>query len=340
MNPYERMSARLQGGPVDRPPNFDIFMTFAARRIGRPLRDYYLDYRALVDANRYVIENFDIDLVQAISDPYRETADFGAEIEFPEDDMPLSKIPLLKEPDDIKKLVRPHPATGKRMSDRLEAIRMFREQVGGEYPIMGWVEGALAEAVDLRNINNLMLDLVMRPEWVEELCEICTEVAIDFARAQIEAGADIIGLGDAVGSLVSPAMYRQFALPYEQRIFATVHEMGALARLHICGNTNKIVGDMVESGADIIDLDYMVDMGAAAAKFGDRVSFCGNFNPVSVMLDGTPEEAYAATLRCMEIGGPRAISAAGCEIPQDTPDENLRAQSHALADFGMRSPAR
>jgi uroporphyrinogen decarboxylase len=334
MNACERMTARLAGDAVDRPPNFNIFMTFAARRTGKPLREYYLDCRVLVEANMYVIEKFDIDLVQAISDPYRETADFGAKIEFPDDDMPLSKIPLLREPADLRKLVMPNPYTGKRMSDRLEAIRIFREQVGDDYPIMGWVEGALAEAADLRGVNSLMLDLFDRPEWVEELCAICVEVAVDFARAQIEAGADIIGLGDAVGSLINPQLYRRFALPYEQRIFEVVHGMGALARLHICGNTSKIVDAMVESGADIIDLDYMVDMELAAANYGERVSFCGNFDPVAVLLQGSPEDVYNASIHCMEIGGLRAFSAGGCEVPMWTPDENLQAQSQALVDFG------
>ncbi len=334
MNAMQRYTARLKGEPVDRPPNFDIFMQFAAHHIGQPLAAYYQDYRVLVDANLAVMRDFDIDIAQAISDPFRETHDFGAAIEFPPDDLPISTTPLLADPDDLRKLQPPSPYTGKRMSDRLEAIRSFREQVGGEAPIMGWVEGALAEAADLRGPAEIMLDLALQPEWVEELLEICTEVAIAFARAQIEAGADIIGLGDAVGSLVSPPMYRRFALPYEQRIFAAVHEMGAIARLHICGNTNRIVADMVESGADIIDLDWMVDMAGAAETYGDRVSFCGNQDPVVVMLEGAPDEVYAAARHCMEIGGPRSISNAGCEIPLGTPHENLHAQSQALRDFG------
>ena len=334
MNAMQRYTARLKGEPVDRPPNFDIFMQFAAHHIGQPLAAYYQDYRVLVDANLAVMRDFDIDIAQAISDPFRETHDFGAAIEFPPDDLPISTTPLLADPDDLRKLQPLSPYTGKRMSDRLEAIRSFREQVGGEAPIMGWVEGALAEAADLRGPAEIMLDLALQPEWVEELLEICTEVAIAFARAQIEAGADIIGLGDAVGSLVSPPMYRRFALPYEQRIFAAVHEMGAIARLHICGNTNRIVADMVESGADIIDLDWMVDMAGAAETYGDRVSFCGNQDPVVVMLEGAPDEVYAAARHCMEIGGPRSISNAGCEIPLGTPHENLHAQSQALRDFG------
>lgn len=334
MSSYERFVARLGGQPVDRVPNFDILMTFAAHYIRQPLSRYYLDYRVLVEANLAVAADFTIDILQAISDPYREAADFGLEVEFPADGLPISRRPLIVEPDDLKKLVRPTPETGRRMSDRLEAIRRFREQAGGEIPIMGWVEGALAEACDLRGMSQVMLDLFDRPEWLTELLEVCSEVAIAFARAQVEAGADIIGLGDAVCSQISPKMYRQFALPYEQRIFQAVHEMGAVARLHICGNTTRILPDMLQSGADIVDLDWMVDLERAAQLVADRVALCGNFDPVAVMLQGTPEQVRAATLACVQKGGRRLFSAAGCEIPDGTPVENLLAQRDALGQVG------
>jgi MtaA/CmuA family methyltransferase len=331
MNAYERVTARLQGAPVDRPPNFDIMMQFAAHYINEPLSRYYQDYRVLCAANFAVQEAFSLDILQAISDPYREAADFGAVIEYPDDDLLLCKNPLLAEPEDLLKLGRPDPATGRRMSDRLEAVRLFRERAGGQIPIMGWVEGALAEAADLRGVSTLMTDLVDRPEWVTDLLEHIVEVEIAFARAQVAAGADIIGLGDAVASQVSRRAYRRFALPYEQRIFAAVHEMGALARLHICGDTSHILADMAETGADIIDLDWMVDMGRAAGIFGPRQSVCGNQDPVAVMLQGTPDTVRAATLACMAAGGARSISAAGCEIPDGTPHENLLAQAATLA---------
>ena len=330
MNSYERFTARLAGQPVDRIPNFDIFMTRAAHHIGQPLSRYYLDHRKLVEANLVVAEDFHLDILQAISDPYREAADFGLEVEFPADDLPINRQPLLQTPDDLKKLVPPNPATGRRMSDRLDAIRLFREIAGGEIPIMGWVEGALAEASDLRSMYLTMTDLVRRPEWLTELLEICAEVEIAFARAQVEAGADIIGLGDAVCSQISPKMYRQFALPYEQRIFAAVRAMGAVGRLHICGNTTRLLPDMLQSGADIIDLDWMVGIELAAQLYDNKVAICGNFDPVAVMLQGTPETVHAATRECIQKGGERLFSGAGCEIPDRTPRENLLAQYSAL----------
>ena len=336
MNAYQRMSKRLRGEQVDRPPNFDIMMTFAAHHIDQPLSRYYLDHRVLCQANMAVLEDFALDIVQAISDPYREAADFGLEVEFPEDGLPVRRAPLLKEPADLAKLKPPDPYTGRRMSDRLAALRSFREQVGGEVPIMGWVEGALAEAADLRGEGTLLVDLHDRPDWVNDLLEMCTQVEIAFARAQVEAGADIIGLGDAIASQVSPRMYHKFVLPYEQRIFSAVREMGALARLHICGDISHLVPHVAESGADIIDLDWMVDMRRAAEIFGDYPVICGNFDPVAIMLQGTPEQVRDATFDCLQEGGPRCISAAGCEIPDGTPVENLLAQARALREYGER----
>jgi MtaA/CmuA family methyltransferase len=334
MNSFERVMKRLRGQPVDRPPNFDIMMTFAAHYIGQPLSRYYLDWRVLCEANLAVQRDFALDIVQAISDPYREAADFGAAVEFPEDDLPLCRTPLLSAQADLNKLKPVDPGSGRRMSDRLAAVRGMHERVGGTVPVMGWVEGALAEAADLLGVTELMTGLTDQPGWIEELLERCLEVEVAFARAQIDAGADMIGLGDAVASLVSPAMYRQFALPYEQRIFAAVHNGGALARLHICGDTTHLLPAMATSGADIIDVDWMVSFEQAAATLGGRAAICGNFDPVAVMLQGTETEVRRAVMSCLEVGGARSFSAAGCEIPDGTPRANLLAQARALADFG------
>jgi MtaA/CmuA family methyltransferase len=167
---------------------------------------------------------------------------------------------------------------------------------------------------------------------VDELLERCVQIGIAFARAQVEAGAHIIGLGDAIASQVSPAMYRRFALPFERRIFDAVHEAGALGRLHICGDTARIVGAMAESGADIVDLDWMVDLDAARGHYGDTgPAVCGNFDPVAVFFSGSPRTVREAVLRCLEVGGPRCISAAGCEVPDGTPVENMLAHRDTLS---------
>ena len=336
MNSLERLQCVLQAQPVDQTPNFDIFMTRAARQISAPLSRYYQHYRVLVEANLAVWQAFQLDIVQAISDPYREAADAGLAVEFPDDGLPLSRQPLIVEPEDLDQVRFPAARFGPRMIDRLEAVVALRAQVGDRVPVMGWVEGALAEAADLRGMNCVMMDLVMRPAWLRELLEKCTEVAIAFAGSQIDAGAHIIGLGDAVASQVSPRMYRQFALPYEQRIFAAIKAKGAIPRLHICGNITHLLPDIGRAGADIVDLDWMVDLRQASVIL-NGLALCGNLDPVAVYLQGTPETVRAGLLANAAVGYPRWISAAGCEIPEQTPADNLLAQAQTLRDLAGRA---
>ena len=336
MNSLDRLQALLAGQPVDRTPNFDIFMTLAAHTIGAPLSRYYLDYRVLVQANLAVLQTYHLDIVQTLSDPYREAADCGLAVDFPTDWLPINKIPLIQETGDLHGVAFAGKTFGPRMTDRIEAVRALREQVGNEVPVMGWVEGALAEAADLRGVSTLLVDLAERPAWVHELLEACTAMEIAFAEAQIAAGAHIIGLGDAIASQISPRMYRIFALPYEQRIFAAVRAAGAIPRLHICGNTTHLLRDIATCGAQIVDLDWMVDLGQAAQAL-EGLAVCGNLNPVSVFLQGTPEQVRLGVLANAAAGGGRWISAAGCEIPDSTPPANLHAQTQALAELARLS---
>lgn len=337
MNSLQRLHNLLAGKPIDRTPNFDIFMARAVRHIGVPLSKYYLDHRVLCEANLAVLKDFDLDIVQAISDPYREAADAGLDVEFPRDNLPLSKTPLITEPEMLSKVIFPVQNFGARMIDRLEGIRVLREQVGDEVPVMGWVEGALAEASDLRGMTNVMIDLLRRPAWLKDLLEKCVEVAISFASAQIDAGAHIIGLGDAVASQISPRMYREFALPYEQRIFEAIKAKGGIPRLHICGKTTHLLKDMAQSGAQIIDADWMVDLRQAADTF-EGLAVCGNLDPVAVFLQGDTERVRQGIFANAAAGGPRWISAGGCEIPEDTLAENIHSQNEALRELaGMQS---
>jgi uroporphyrinogen decarboxylase len=334
MNSYERVMNRLHGKPVDRVPNFNIIMGFGAHYVGATLSQYLLDHRYMVKSNLAMVSDFDIDILQTLTDPFRESADFGLEVEFPEDGLPKRICPLLEPGDDLKKVPLIDPGSGRRMSDRIEAVRMLHEQANKVVPVMGWVEGAMAEANDLLGDSIMMTAFYDVPEWLTALMERITEVEIAFARIQIDAGADIIGLGDAIASIVSPSMYRKFALPYEKRIFDAVHEKGALARLHICGNTTKILPDMLASGADFIDTDWMVDYARAAEAFGDRAGLVGNFDPVKVMYSGSEQTIEEATLHCLKVGGSRSFSAAGCEIPDGTPQQNLRIHARVLREAG------
>jgi MtaA/CmuA family methyltransferase len=331
MTPYERVFSRLAGKPVDRIPNLNIVMTFAAKYIGASYGKYAKDYHCLVEGNLAVCDRFGIDMLSAISDPCRETADLGANIVFPEDGVPQCKDFLLKEYSDIRKLSVRNPLESERMLDRIRAIKLFKSEASQRYPILGWVEGAFAQANDLRGMTALMADIYLEPEFVEELLGICIEQEIAFAEEQANAGADFIGIGDAAASLVGPSVYESLILPCEKKLVDAIHAAGAKAKLHICGNTGKLLDLMPRTGADIIDVDWMVDFGKAAEAFGTH-SLCGNFDPVGVLLRGSADMVRSAVHGCISVARSNTFIAAGCEVPRDTPEENLLAVMEALEE--------
>jgi len=330
LTPKERVFRRLKGESVDKIPNLNIIMAFTANYISVPYSKYVTDFRYLVEGNIKSCDRFGIDMVSAISDPFRESSGFGADIIFPEDDVPKCTNYLIKDYTQLKNLKPVDPSRNERMQDRVNAVAMYKKEVGDRYPILGWVEGPFAEANDLRGMSQIMTDIFDEPESLRELLEICLEQAVMFAAAQVRAGADFIGVGDAAASLVGPRLYEDFVLPYEKRLIDRIHNEGAKVKLHICGNITSILDLLPQSGADMIDVDWMVDFRKANESFAGKCCACGNFDPVEVLLRGSVDDVKNAVKKCLGEGNTDCIIAAGCEVPKHTPHENLDAVNEML----------
>ncbi len=331
MNGRERILSHLNGRPVDRLPLMPITMHFACDLIGAKYRDYCTDYRVLVDGQLRTAEKFGFDYVNTMSDPAREAADCGAVVEYFANQPVaiLEEQALLTDKTKLLGLKIPDPLGGGRMHNGIKALALFKEKLHGEKLIEGWIEGPCAEAADLRGINNLMLDFFDDPQFVRDLFEFVLETELRFARVQVAAGADSIGIGDAAASLVGPQIYNEFIWPYEKRMVDGIHALGAKVRLHICGNTRAILEGIGKLGCDIVDLDSLAPLSQGRTKMGVNQVLLGNINPVTVMRDGNAESVTQAVAECHRQAGARYIVGAGCEIPRDTPPDNLRT----LADY-------
>ena len=331
MTGRERIQRHLEGKPVDTLPAMPITMMWAADQLGVPYGRYVQDYRILAEAQILVAEKFDFDHVSVISDPAREVTDLGGAVEFYPDQPPaiIEAGALLADKTKLVHLKIPDPLAGGRMTDRIQGVALLKEKVGHDKYIEGWIEGPCAMGADLRGINTLMLDFYDDPQFVRDLFAFSVEMEIEFARRQIEAGVDIMGIGDAAASLVGPRFYEQFVWPYEKQLIDAIHEMGAKVRLHICGDTRFILKPMAQLGADMIDLDYFVPMDQARTEMGSDQVLLGNLDPVRKVRDGTPETVYQALEICYRQTAPRYIVGAGCEIARNTPEENI----HAMVRF-------
>jgi MtaA/CmuA family methyltransferase len=331
MNGLERYIATLEGTPVDHLARLPILMQFAAEHIGSNYAAFASDYRVLAESNIVCAREFGIDQMNTMSDPYRETQGYGAKIIYERDMVPYCEKHPLEDDPDLDKLPRPNPLEATRMRDRIDAVRTYHDQVGGEFSIMGWVEGPAAEAADLRRLDNYFMDLVDDEGYAGALMDACVDVALEFAKPQIEAGADTIGIGDAAASQVSADVYERLILPREQRLVRGLKAMGARVRLHICGNTTHLLPGIESLGIDIIDVDHMVDLQTVRAILGRKTVIAGNLDPVTDVLRSTPEAVRRAVLDCYAMAGNPFMVNAGCEIPSATPVENLKALCEPVA---------
>ncbi len=327
MKSRERVINFIQGSETDCLPFMPITMTFAARQISANYFDYAMDHRVMVEAQVHTAQKFDFDYVSCISDPCREAADCGSNIIYAEDDPPGIDHykSLLADKTVLDHLKVPDPLGGGRMHDRVKAAALFKKEIGDEKLIEGWIEGPCAEAADLRGINTIMLDFYEDPSFVQRLFEFVIKIELDFAKAQIDAGIDIMGIGDAASSLVSPQLYEEFVWPYQKRLVDGVHEMGAMVRLHICGNTRHILEGMGRLGCEIVDLDWMSPLSEGREKMPPSQVLLGNIDPVAVLRNGTPDSVRDAIAECHRQAGSRYIVSAGCEVTRDTPAENIWA---------------
>jgi MtaA/CmuA family methyltransferase len=326
----------LDGRPVDCLPVMPITMMFAADQIGAKYFAYTTDYHVLAEAQIRTAEEFDFDHVSAIAET-REAPDCGAVVEY-FDDHPASIVEsqaLLADKKTLAQLKVPDPLGGGRMHDRVKGIALLKRRVGHTKIVEGWMEGPCGASADLRGINTLMIDFYDDPVFVRDLFDFVLEVGMRFARAQVEAGADVIGIGDPAASLVGPKVYQEFVWPYEKKMVDGLHALGARARLHICGNTRGILKDMGRLGCDHVDLDSMTPVAEARKKMGPAQVVLGNLDPVRDLCNGTPQSVYSAVAECHRQAGPLYIVGAGCEVPRDTPAANV----HALVRYARQNHA-
>jgi MtaA/CmuA family methyltransferase len=330
MKSLERVRNLIAGKPVDRLPAQPMIMMMGAKYLGIPYIEATQDGRKLAEGQLKIAEDFDIDCLLTCSDPAREVVDIAGEgsVEWLTDQGPVinEDKAALSDSLQLRKLKLPDPFGGGRMHDRIKAIEIMRKAVGQDKSVVGWVEGPLALGAELRGLNRIMTDFFDDEKFVDDLLDFTMEVAIQYADAQIAAGADTIGVSDAAASMMGPEFYLRFLHARQDRVFRHIKTKhpGILTRQHICGQTEPLLEKMKELPVDIYELDYPVDLFTAKKIMGDRV-ISGNVSTVTTLMNGSPDDVYAAAHQCHQACGGRFIVGSGCEVSPLTPLENLRA---------------
>jgi len=340
MTSLERCLAVLAGQQPDRIPVVPQTFMFAAETAGYRIGELTHNARKMaaaqvVSQDRYgydgcVIDFDDASLAEAC----------GARVIFRDEEPAIvdDSAPVVKTWGDLDRLKLPDPMRDGRLPVWLEATRLLVERIGDHVWIMGRADqGPFSLACLLRGPEQMMMDLMDEENHlhIDRLIEFCRQACGRFALAQLAAGAHATSIGDSFAgpNLISPQLFRRFALEPEIALAREVQAAGRPFSIHICGNTNQIIGDMGRTGARILEVDWQLEMTEARRLVPAGTVLMGNINPSDPMVLGTPGQVSTAARRIIAATGGRGLFlSSGCALGRNTRPENLQAMVAAARE--------
>jgi uroporphyrinogen decarboxylase len=340
MNGYQRIAAALAGEPPDCVPVMLHNFLMAAREAGVSMGEYRRDPEAVARVFLQAVETYGYDGIVLDIDTSTLAGAIGVPVDFPDDQPAGLRAPRLERLEDVDALEPPDVGAYWGVQVWLEAARILVRQCGGAYFIRGNCDqDPFSLAAATRSLENWMIDLTQEENHprILRLLDYCTLATAQFVRLMAATGVHMVSNGDSPAGpdLISPHLYRQWAWPSEARIVAEAHACGLPYALHICGKTDRILEDMVRTGADALELDYKTDVRLARRVLAGRAVFIGNLDPTGVLAQGGSAEVESATRELLAVfaGNPRFILNAGCAIPAATPPENLRTMIRTAREW-------
>lgn len=300
---------------------------------------FRLDPEALSRSFIVAVEKYDYDGILVDVDTATLAGALGARVDFPEDEPARVAGGCVDDVRRAEQLLAVDISSYPVIQTWLEAVQRLRSYFGNEILIRGNCDQCpFSLAALVRGMEAWMLDLLdpeMTPH-ITRMLDICHRASLEFVELMADAGAHVISNGDSTAgpAVISPKMYLTFAWPYEKRIVERTHQLGLPYVLHICGNTRKILGHMVQTGADGLEVDQETDA-SLARKVLRETTFFGNLDPSRTLARGTARQVRKETIALLEIfrDTPRFVLNSGCAIPADTPPENLRAMIRTAREF-------
>lgn len=277
-----------------------------------------LQYRTL----EALAERFEPDLIFFMMDLAVEAGAIGLPVRFPLCESPTVEGHPVTEVADLEQFrkvdvrydarVRTYVDVMRRMSEGLETLK--GAYVIGPFTLAGLMMGA----------TEIAMATIQKPELVHAAAAFATEVIVSYGQLLVEAGADLVCILEPTATFISPRAFRDFSGRYVTEI---VEALDTIVLLHICGDTKHLIQPMCETGVQGLSLDAPVDLPAVAEQVPEEVVLVGNVDPVATMVDETPEGVREATLRLAEAMAPypNFVLSTGCDLPPETPLENIAA---------------
>lgn len=365
----KRLEARGQFAYADRVPvGFCLVARYFTPLFGMRYCDFFTDvdtqFYWQLQFTKYRIEHIPEDIVctgPAVTvSPYFDNvieADaMGAEIVWPENET-LQSRPTIHTVEEMERFEIPPPTAGLwgrmtewwlRMNELASETRLTFN--GVEAPVNVGLLGISGIGPHMTAVDLVGADFYW---WQVEYPEACHRFLDKITTAMIEADNYFrsidprlrggCGLAEDTTTIMSADSFREFALPYDRRLYETLGTAGGYRGMHMCGDSAHLHQVLVDE-LKITNLEifgYVVPPQVAAKNLGGKVALWGNINPM-LMLNGSKGEVKAEAMAALQAMAPCGgfMLGDGANVCPGTPVENLAALTEAAEEYGMGSAER
>lgn len=334
MNSYERCLAAIQFRDVDRMPTDLHNFLMCAEESGMDFGAFVLDDSAMAEMQINMWEKFGHDMLLIENGTAALAQALGCGVIYRKKGAPVAHTTAVKQLEDIRNLKMPADFwESPLLKAQILTVERLVQHFGREVFLIGrGDQGPFSLASQLYGMDRLLEDLMDEEaeEDVHRLLEFCTSACIAYHEKLLQLGVPMTSMGDSTAGpdVISPAMYKTFAVPYEKKVIEAVHRKGGLISLHICGNATKIIDQMCNLGADVLEIDQKTDLKTAVRAAKENCALLGQVNPV-LLSNGTQQEVKETAERILQIVGGKSttgfILGPGCALGGDTPKGNIQA---------------
>ncbi len=308
----------------------------AIKLAGTTYREFATKPEALSRALVKSVKRYAYDWIWVYITDWIEFECLGAKMEY-EDVVPPRCVEFaVKDDTDINDLKAPNPWQDGKMPVILRGIEIMKKEVGSEIMLCGRVACPFSSAILMRGIERGFVDLYRRQDVFRKMMDLGLQIAISFGKAQLEAGAHALWVGDVFASsrFISAKRFQELAFPYEKKLIDEIRRMGGVSFIfHDETEVSRLIEE-AKVGADVIGIGNDTDLADGRRALGDDFCLSGNVDPIRVLLQGSPEGVVKAVKKCIQDAGKKGgfILNTGECVCRDTPPENLDAFVRAVRE--------
>ena len=277
------------------------------------------------------IEEYNPDGVPVVFDLQIEAEILGCQLQWAPHNPPAVVSHPLEEGVKLSDLKVPEITDG-----RIPVAVNAAKELRAKYPdiaLYGLITGPFTLALHLLG-TDIFTKLFEAPNEIVEVMEFCTKVGNKMATYLMDAGCDVIAVVDPMTSQIDPMTFESFVTPYVSEIFDTVRNANKLSSFFVCGHAQQNIEAMCNCKPDNVSIDENIPIDFVkdiALKKG--ISFGGNMKLTVVLLMGNEDDCREEAVECLDLGGKTGfILAPGCDLPMDTPPQNLKAVTEIVHD--------